>query len=69
MGEPYSADFAFANPVGPWLRFFAFRPRKLYDGRWVWMRRAWRQRMVVHWHLTPGGGDAFWRYTDHTREV
>jgi hypothetical protein len=68
MTAPYAASFAFASPSGPWLRFFAWWPRRMYDGRILWMRHGWRQLMTVHWHLTPGGGDSFWRYTDHTSE-
>ena len=65
---PYAPDYVSAAPAGPWLRFFAWRPRRLYDGRLIWLRHGWRQIMVVHEYLFPGGGDKFWRYTDHAKD-
>lgn len=62
---PYQPQFMFASPIGEWHEFFAWRPRKLWDGRWIWLRRGWRRCMVVKAHLSPGGGDTFWIYSDY----
>jgi hypothetical protein len=66
--RPFAPEYAFANPCGPWVETFAWIPRRMWHGRWVWLRPAWRQAMVVHEHLTPGGGDVFWRWTDMSTE-
>ena len=64
--KPYAPKYVFADPVGPWLRTFAWRPYRMWDNRIIWLKWFWRQRMAVPMHLTPGGGDSFWRYTDLT---
>jgi hypothetical protein len=61
--KPFFPKYAFADPVGPAERWFAWRPVKLWNGRWTWMRNVWRQAMVVHDHLVPHGGDVFFAYS------
>lgn len=55
---------AFANYVGPAVTRFAWKPVRLWSGEWVWLRRVKRRVAVVHWHLTPGGGDCFWVHSN-----
>jgi hypothetical protein len=64
---PYAPRFMFASPAGPWMRFFAWKPRRMYDGRVLWLRYGWRRLVAIHSYL-PNGGDTFWCYTDHTKE-
>lgn len=48
----------FADRVGPWHKFFAWKPVTTYDQRKVWLRRAWRACYQKH-HYLIGGAD-FW---------
>jgi hypothetical protein len=64
MSEPYFPEYAFASPEGPARKWFAWKPVRLWTGSWVWCRTVWRQPMVVHEHLTPGGGDVFYAYAE-----
>jgi hypothetical protein len=63
---PWAPDPLWGNPVGPWRPFIAVVPRRMFDGHWVWLRRAWRRRIQGKMFLTPPPGD-WWQYTDQTR--
>jgi len=60
---PYFPKYMFADPCGPALPFRPLFPVRLYDRRWAWLKRCWRQRMVVHGYLSGPRGE-FWSYTD-----
>lgn len=42
---------SFAFPVGPWFRWFAWRPTRTVDRGWRWLRPVWRRRYQSHDHL------------------
>lgn len=66
--KPFFPGYMFAHAVGPSVKFFALWPRKAWNGKWIWFRKAWRQTMVVHGYL-QGAGDSFFVYsTDYTKE-
>lgn len=56
--------YMFSDPIGPVLEFRPLWPRKLYNGRWAWLKKCSRQRMVSKSDL-PGPICEFWAYTDH----
>ena len=33
----------FAEPVGPWFRWFAWHPVRTVDRGWRWLRVVWRR--------------------------
>lgn len=51
----------FGDPVGPWLRVFAWRPVSTFDSGMVWLRPVWKRRVAVHYSLI-GGVDNWWQY-------
>ena len=51
----------FGEPVGPWFRWFAWRPTLTVDRGWRWLRPVWKRRIGKHDYL-PGGSD-FWFQT------
>ena len=61
--KPFALEPRFASPVGPWRRFFAWRPCRTYDGALVWLRFAWKRR-VQKYHYLDGGPDFWWQVTD-----
>ena len=46
MSEPM-----FGAAVGPWFRWFAWRPTHTTDRGWRWMRPVWRRRYQTKPHL------------------
>lgn len=44
---------AFGDPVGPWHRWFAWRPVRTVDRGLRWLRPLWRRRYQTKGHL-PG---------------
>ena len=42
MDDPYTPMFGY--PIGPWFRWFAWRPVRTEDRGWRWGRRVWRRR-------------------------
>lgn len=55
----YFPDLAFANYKGPVEDWFAWKPVKLWNDRWVWLVWVKRRYAVVHLYLDPHGGEAF----------
>lgn len=51
----------FGDIIGPWHRWFAWRPVETFDGRKVWMRRVNRRRVQTKIWL-PGSLDQWWQY-------
>lgn len=43
----------FGDPIGPWFRWFAWRPVFTTDRGWRWLRPVWRRRYQAKLHL-PG---------------
>lgn len=41
----------FGNPIGPWFRWFAWRPVRTMDRGWRWLRPVWRRRYQSKSHL------------------
>jgi hypothetical protein len=52
------------NDGGPWHWWFAWRPVRLVDGRWVWLRRVMRRLWYFPDGL-PGAPGPFWEYHSH----
>lgn len=48
----------FGFPIGPWHRWFAWRPVSTVDRGWVWLRRVSRRRYQTKTHL--GGPTMHW---------
>lgn len=47
--DPYAPMFA--DPVGPWHRWFAWRPVSTIDRGLVWLRFVWCRRVQSHAYL------------------
>jgi hypothetical protein len=58
----FDGKLMFADPVDGWRRWFAWRPIRMANAGWVWLRFVDWRPCVVHAHLSPGGGDLFWQY-------
>jgi len=54
--------YQFGSPVGPPHPWFAWRPVRLYYGKWVWMRVVIRLRIGKHDYL-DGPDWEFWSYS------
>lgn len=52
----------FGDPVGPWHKWFAWKPVKTYDQRFVWLRTVERRCIQKHEYLPHGGADFWWQY-------
>lgn len=51
----------FGAPIGPWHRWFAWRPIRTYDGRGMWLRRVERRRIQIHDYIAAPL-DQWWQY-------
>jgi len=51
----------FGEPIGPWHKWFAWRPVRTYDGRIVWGRYVLRRRIQKKLHLHRGL-EQWWQY-------
>ena len=51
----------FGFPISDWHQSFAWRPRRTFDGRLVWLRSLMRRRYHRHDYLR-GGPDQWWIY-------
>jgi hypothetical protein len=60
--RPDIAMPCFGAPVGPWHRWFAWRPVRTFDMRLVWLRWVGRRCIQKHDYIT-GGGDFWWQYS------
>lgn len=49
--DPYRPMFA--DPIGPWFRWFAWRPVCTIDRGWRWLRPVWRRATQTKMSL-PG---------------
>jgi len=58
---PYPLMPLFGEPLGPWCKWFAWRPVKLTDGGFVWFRWVARRRIEGHNNLSPHPGN-WWQY-------
>lgn len=47
----YEPAFMFMDPIGPWHDWFAWRPVRTYDERWVWLRTVRRRRFQTKAYL------------------
>ena len=56
----------FGTPVGPWFRWFAWRPVRTVDRGWRWLMFVWRRRYQSKLNL-PGPIDQ-WFHTVVDRE-
>ena len=56
----------FGTPVGPWFRWFAWRPVMTADRGWRWLMFVWRRRYQTKLNL-PGPIDQ-WFHTVVDRE-
>jgi hypothetical protein len=52
----------FGFPVAPWHLWFAWRPVRTFDGRWVWLRTVRRRLIQKHDYLPQGGPDSWWQF-------
>lgn len=51
----------FGDPVGPWIKSFAWIPHFTIDAGWTWMRPIWKRHIHKHQYL-DGGSDFCWQY-------
>lgn len=56
-------EYSFGTPIGPAHHWFAWRPVRLFYGRWAWLKTVKRQRIIKK-HYLPGPDWAFWSYSD-----
>lgn len=54
--DPYEPSFG--TPIGPWYRYFAWKPVHTADRGTVWGRKVWRRRVMKKTFLF--GGPDFW---------
>ena len=44
--------------IEPWVRVFVIWPRKTISGRWVWLERVFKRKVMAIWgigfHYEPG---------------
>ena len=63
MGDPYKGTtLQFCDIIGDPEVHFAWRPRKCFDGQWVWMRPVWARLVLVKPHLARGTDYPWWQY-------
>lgn len=51
----------FGDPVGDPHLWFAWKPVRTFDRRFVWLRKVYRQAVFKHQYLR-GGSDWWYRY-------
>ena len=56
--------YAFGHVIGPVHRWFAWRPVRLWYGRWAWLRSLDRARVTKRVYL-DGPDWSFWTYDLH----
>lgn len=61
--KPWPDVYYFGYPVGPVHRWFAWRPVRLWYGRWVWLKTVYRARVTKREYL-HGPDWQFWTYSD-----
>jgi hypothetical protein len=54
--------YAFGRIIGPIHEWFAWRPVRLWWGKWVWLRYVKRARVIKDWRLDDGPDWEFWTY-------
>ena len=59
MNWPYV--YTFGGPIGPVHDWFAWRPVRLWWGKWVWLRTVRRARICKFCDL-PGPDWQIWSY-------
>lgn len=64
----WPAVYTFGKPFGPAHRWFAWRPVRLWYGKWVWMQTVMRARVGKHSYLDGPDYD-FWTYDLEKEEV
>lgn len=63
MRRKYFAKPVFGDPIGPWRRWFAWRPVETYDSGIRWLCFVERQRHITHDYLpVQVAGSKFWHY-------
>jgi hypothetical protein len=55
------AEPRFGSPIGPWHKWWAWRPVHSYDRRLIWLRPCWRRCIQKHNYL-DGGGEFWFQY-------
>ncbi len=65
MMRSWPVVYEFGIPIGNEFSWFAWRPVRLWYGRWVWLRNVRCQRVHKLPHL-DGPDWAFWTYDDCT---
>lgn len=55
--------YLFGAPIGPVHDWFAWRPVRLWYGKWAWLRTVRRARITAKAHL-PGPTWERWTYDD-----
>ena len=53
--------YSFGSPIGPIHTWFAWRPVRLWYGKWVWMKPVRRAKILKHWYLN-GPDWEFWSF-------
>jgi hypothetical protein len=60
--------YQFAAAVTPAIDWFAWRPVRLWYGRWAWLETVARQRFAKKKHL-DGPDWEFWSYADAAPQI
>ena len=51
-----------------WELWFAWRPVKSEQGKWIWLRQTWRRTVIPPaWFVPPAPGDGWSEYSDHKK--
>lgn len=64
--DPYAPSFG--RPIGPWWRWFAWRPVDTVDRGTVWLRMVSKRRIYKHQYLN-GGADFWFQYVVDRQET
>lgn len=59
----------FGDPIGPWFRWFAWRPVRTVDRGWRWLRPVWRRRFQLKPYLSAPADQWFIAAVEIEKEV
>lgn len=50
----------FGTPIGPWHEWFAWKPVRSFDGRFLFLQKIMRRRCQLHEYLDQSAGSRTW---------
>lgn len=63
--KPTTPMHYYEGLTSEWQRWFAWRPVKLEQGGWCWLRRTWRRRFTPPlWFVPPAPFDGWIEHSD-----